>query len=350
MPKTASAPGSKVASPAVPTPIWRKQSPINSNGTAGQQLSKLTKTLVYRQLTLELTGAPTLTGANNTAALTQLGDEWGVLQNIQIQANGSDVFRNFTGDDLWWLNWFWYQMAPATTAAIGDGATANPAFDSTLIIPFWYPQSFHPFDTLLNSARFNDLQVLATFGSFTAVNSAATAWTTNPSVSLNTHEQVLPVDPEDQPKLNWVVKKLSNLPGGANNAYRVLLDAGVNYTRFLINIKNTAGTADAGSTVFATTPQACVSNVKVVGAGGRIYEDRSTTELIQECRLRKGMLQTVTRKSTSSNSGAWFEIDLCPDGRLKEAMPNPNDAYLEFNVGAACQINVFPSIIFPVGG
>lgn len=338
----------KVAAPAVPTPIWRKQNPLNSQGTKGQQVVKLTKTLVYRQLQLELTGAPTLTGANNTAANTALGDEWGVLTNLQIQANGSDVFRNFTGDDLFWLNWFWYRQSPATTATIGDGATANPAFDSTLIIPFWYPGAFHPFDTLLNSGRFNDLQILATFGDWTSINSAATAWTTNPSIAITTHEQLMPADPEDAPKLNWVVKKLSNIPGGANNAYRVLLDAGVNYTRFLVNIKKSDGTADAGSTTYNTTPQSLVTNIKVVGAGGRVYEDRNFLELQQECRLRKAMLQSITRRGQASNSGAWLEIDLCPDGRLKEAMPNPNDAYLEFNVAGNCQINVFPSIIFPI--
>jgi hypothetical protein len=304
---------------------------------------KLAKTLVYRQLTLELTGALTLTAANNTAANTAMGDEWACLTNFQIQANGSDVFRNFSGDDLYWLNWFWYQVPPRLTATLGDAATANPSFDSTLIVPFWYPGCFHPFDSLLNSGRFTDFQALATFGSFTSINSTATGWATNPTISLNSHEQLLPTDPNDQPKLNWVVKKLSNIPGGANGAYRVLLDAGVNYTRFLINIKNAAGTADAAA------PAASVGNIKVVGAGGRVYEDRSYNELLQETRIRKGMLQTVSRRGTSSNSDAWVEIDLCPDGRLKEAMPNPNDAYLEFNVLASCQINVFPSIIFPIG-
>lgn len=342
---------SKVSAAPVPTPIWRKQNPIVSQGQVGQQISKLNKTLVYRQMTLELTGAPTLTLGNNTQANTVMGDEWGCLTNFQIQANGSDVLRNFTGDDLWWMNAFWYKqpLGPQITATIGDGATANPAFDSTLIVPFWYPDSFHPFDTLVNAGRFTDFQALATFGSFTSINTAATAWTQSPQIALSSHEQLLPSDPDDTPKLNWVVKKLSNIPGGANSAYRVLLDAGVNYSRFLINIKNSAGTADAGSTASATLPTALVSNVKVVGAGGRIYEDRNLAELIQECRVRKGMPNLMPRRSTSSNYGAWFEIDLCPDGRLKEAMPNPNDAYLEFAVTANCQINVFPSILFPNG-
>lgn len=348
MPPAISA-AAKVSAPAIPTPIWRKQNPIASQGQAGQVPVKLNKTLVYRQLQLELTGALTCTAANNTAANTLLGDEWGALTNFQIQANGSDIFRNFSGDDLWWLNWFWYQNAPRLTSTLGDGATANPSFDSTLIVPFWYPDSFHPFDTILNAGRFNDLQALATFGSFTAVNSAATGWASNPTLSIVSHEQLLPADTNDQPKLNWVVKKQSNIPGGTNSAYRVLLDAGVNFSRFLINIKNAAGTADAGSTTFATAPSALVSNVKVVGAGGRVYVDRSYNEILQETRIRKQMLQTVPRRGQASNSDAWIEIDLCPDGRLKEAMPNPNDAYLEFNVVGNCQINVFPSILFPIG-
>lgn len=342
----------KVTAPPVPTPIWRKQNPIVSQGQKGQQISKLNRTLVYRQLQLELTGAPTVTAGNNTAANTLMGDEWGCLANLQLQANGSDVLRNFTGDDLYWMNAFWYKqpLGPHVTPTLGDAATANPAFDSTLLLPFWYPDAFHPFDTLVNAGLYTDFQLLATFTDWTGINSAATAWTSSPQIAISSHEQVLPADPNDQPKLNWVVKKLSNIPGGANSAYRVLLDAGVNYSRFLINIKNSAGTADAGSTASATLPTALVSNVKVVGAGGRIYEDRSVAELIQECRVRKMMPDTgIARRSTSSNFGAWFEIDLCPDGRLKEAMPNPNDAYLEFNVTANCQINVFPSILFPNG-
>lgn len=334
---------------SVPTPIWRKQNPLNSQGTAQQQNIKLTKGQVYRQLSLELTGAPTLTSGNNSAANTLLGDEWACVNNIQLQVNGSDVLRNFTGDDLWWMNAFWYKQPANVTAALGDAATANPAFDSTLLLPFWYPQSFHPFDTLVNSALYSDMTLFATFGLYTAINASATAWTANPQINVNSHEQILPADPADAPSLNWVVKKLSNIPGGANNSYRVLLDAGVSYSRFLINIKNAAGTADAGSTTFATTPQALVSNVKVVGTGGRVYEDRSYVELQQECRVRKGLPQAIVRRGQASNYGAWVEIDLCPDGRLGEAMPNPSDAYLEFNVLGNCQINVFPSIVFPRG-
>lgn len=349
---TPAAKAAKRSAPAVPTPIWRKQNPLNSQGQAAQQVIKITKGLVLRQATLELTGAITATGANNTAANTAMGDEWALLQNLQIQANGSDVFRNFTGDDLWWLNWFWYQAPPNVTATVGDGATANPSFDSVLLLPFWYPGAYHPFDTLLNTQRFNDLQVLATFGGPTAMNSAATGFTVNPSIAVGTHEQLLPQDPNDQPQLNWVTKKLSNIPGGANSAFRVLLDAGVNYSRFLINVKNSTGTADAGSTAFASTLASLVSNIKVVGTGGRVYEDRSTTELFQECRIRKGLFQNAAapaRRSTSSSQSAWLEIDLCPDGRLKEAMANPQDAYLEFLVLGNCQINVFPSILFPIG-
>src|SRR5690348_14421651 len=92
------------ANAPVPTPIYRKQNPVAyvSAGTAVPV--KLYRSLLYRFLALELTGAATTTIANNTAANTAIGDEWGCVTNIDISVNGSDHLRNFSGDDLWWLN------------------------------------------------------------------------------------------------------------------------------------------------------------------------------------------------------------------------------------------------------
>lgn len=343
MPATAPAPAKKASTP-VPTPIYRKQNPL----TVANPIVKLTKTLVYRQLQLELTGGLTLLPANNTQANTGIGDEWAALQNLIIQANGSDVMRNFAGDDLYWLNYFWYGRGPQTIATLGDGATANPTFDSVLTVPFWHPRAFHPFDTLVDSGRFNDFTIQAIFNPFTSVNSAATGYASGPQISIVSHEQILPTDPGDQPRLNWVVKKLQNTPPGANSSFRVPLDAGLNYRRFIINIKNAAATADAGSTTFATLPQNLVSNVKVVGAGGRVYADEPWQNLVSPQRVETNSDLNPVRRSSASNSLAWGLIDLCKDGRLTESMPNPADAYLEFNVLGTCQINVLLDQLFPI--
>lgn len=338
---TASAPASKKS---VPTPIYRKQAPL----TLAQAFVKLTRTLVYRQLQLELTGQLAVTAANNTQANLSVGDEWSTLQSILIQANGSDIVRSFTGDQLYWLNHLWYGRAPQTTATLGDGATLNPSFDSILTIPFWMPRSFHPFDTLLDSGRFNDLQIAATFAPATGVNSAATGYTVNPQVNIVSHEQLAPTDPNDQPQLNWVVKPISINMAGANSAARLPLDAGLSYRRFVINVKNSAGTADAGSTTFASTPQSLVSNVRVVGAGGRVYFDEPWLNLVQPPRVEMNADIAPVRRSSSSSHLAWGSIDLCKDGRLGEAMANPADAFIELNVGGACLVTVLVEQLFPI--
>lgn len=335
-------PATAARSAPVPTPIYRKQTPVVYPGSGNNQPVKLYKTLVYRELNVELVCSPTLTAANNTAANTGMGDEWAVLKQLQLTVNGSDQLRTFSGDDLWWLNYFWYGQPPKTTATLADGATANPAIDSTLIVPFWMPRAFHPFDSLVDSGRFNDVQLSATFGNYTDINSAATGWTTQPTLNLLSHEQVLPADPNDQPKINWVIKKLVNTPAGANGSYPVPLDSGVSYRGFIINIKTAAGTADV------TNPATFVSNVKVVGAGGRVYYDAPWQDLVSYQRSRMGLPQTVARRGASSNDQAWGYIDLCQDGRLTEALPNPADAHLEFNVLQSCQINVLVNQIFPI--
>lgn len=331
--------GTAAKNTSVPTPIYRKQIPVLYGGKGVAVPVKLFRTLLYRDIQLELTGQPTLTLGNNTQANTNMGDEWACVQQIQWTVNGSDQLLTLTGDDLFWMNYFWFGQAPHTTATLGDGATANPAFDSILTIPAWMPRAFHPFDTTVDGGRYNDMQLSITFGDYTSINATATGWTANPQISIISNEQVLPADPADQPKLNRVVKKLTNTPGGANGAYVIPLDAGVSYARFIINQKNAAGTADATGNI---------SNVQVVGAGGRVYADLPWQNLVQGARNRSGLPQTVARRSTSSNDQSWGFINLVQDGRLGECLPNPADARLVFNVSGNCQINVIMEQIFPL--
>lgn len=336
------------ASAPVPTPITRRQIPVTYQSATTVPV-KLNRTLAYRKLRLELTGQPTLTAANNTAANTGQGDEWAVCKLIQIAVNGSDQLRTFTGEQLWWLNWFWYGQSPRITATLADSATANPTFDSSLVIPFWKPRAFHPFDTALDSGRFNDMQLAVQWGAFTDVNSAASAWTANPVLNLLSEEQVLPQNPMDQPKLNWVSKSLVNIPAGANSSYIIPLDAGVSYDSFILNVKKADASADAGSVTYTSTPASLISSVKLVAAGGRVLWDGLWSDLVQTSRTEKSMPQTATRRSAQSSDQAWGMLDLCSDGRLTEAAFNPQDMHFEINVLGTCQITILPSQIFPLG-
>lgn len=328
--------------------VTRRQQPVTYTGSGQKQIVQLNKGLLYRALMLRLTGAATTTIANNTAALTSLGDEWGVIKKVEIIANGSDVLFSMSGNDLWWYNRLWYDTFPHVTPTIGDGATANPAFDSTLIIPFWSPRSSKKIDTALFSGEFSDFRLEITWGTFTDINSAATAFTTNPVVEVGSTEQEPSVLP---PVLRRIIKYVQQ-PAGANAAFRIPLDVGPMYRGFLINTTNTAGTTESA---------AQFSNVKLV-SGSTVYADISEPMLQQSGNLLYGIpfgiekttagiaYQTTPRISTSSSQAAWYNFDLVQDGYLTEAINTSSlsELYLEFNVTGACTINVLASQLIPL--
>ena len=109
-----------------------------SNGKWPESLSR---GMVYRELYLRLKGTVTVAAASNTAANVKRGDEWGVVKKIEISANNTDVLRSFSGNDLWWINRFFYGSNPKVSPSLLDTGVANPVFDSVLVMPFWMPNS-----------------------------------------------------------------------------------------------------------------------------------------------------------------------------------------------------------------
>jgi hypothetical protein len=314
-----------------------------------KQPIQLYKSLWYREITLRLQGQPTLTAANNTVANTAKGDEWGVVKKIEVIANSSDVVFSCSGDDLWWLARYNFGSNPRITPTLGDGATANPAFDSTLTIPFWAVRSAKPMDTILQSDGLQDFRLEITWGTFTDVNTAATAWTANPTIEVGSHES----EPTPMFSPAWIkrIVKSTQSVAGAQAAFRFPLDVGPAYRGFLINATTPAGVDTAG----------LFSNVKLI-SGSTVFYDQSESMLAQMGNLRNGLpfniekvittglaYATNPRISASSNLLAWYNLDLCPDGYLSEAISsrNVNELYLEFVTTAAATINVISTQLLP---
>lgn len=328
--------------------LTRRQQGMVYPGNNQKAIVQLHKSHLYREMMIRLTGAPTLLAANNTVANTKKGDEWGALKLIQIIANSSDVLFSMTGDQLWWFNRQQTGNNPKITAAIGDAATANVPFDSSLIIPFWSYRSAKPFDTALDSGMFTDFRIEATFGTFTDVNSAATAWTTNPAVEIGSHESE--AGGYEPPLFSRVIAS-SLAVSGATQAFRFPLDVGPAYQSFLINGTTTAGVDTAG----------LITNVKVV-SGSTIFHDISEPMLREWGTLRSDVpfniekattgiaTQTNPRISGENSPLAWYDLNLCTDGRMGEAIntANFNEFYLEFTTSAACTINVVSKQLLPI--
>lgn len=331
--------------------VTRRQQPVTYTGSGNKQIIQLNKSLLYRMIYLRLTGATTVIAGSNTAALTMLGDEWGVIKKVELIANGSDVLFSCSGNDLWWMNRYFFDSFPRVTPAIGDGATANPAFDSTLLIPFWSPRATKPFDSAFFSGEVTDFRLEITWGNYTDINSAATAWTTQPNVEVGSNESQLDANTPLPPVLRRLIKYVQQ-PAGANGAFRVPLDIGPMYRGFLINTTNTAGTSESHGQF---------TNVKLV-SGSTVYVDISESMLKQAQDMFYGLpfgiekttagiaYQTTPRISTSSDLLSWYCLDLVNDGYLTEAINTANlsELYLEFNVASACTINVLANQLIPL--
>jgi hypothetical protein len=327
--------------------VTRKQIPhSHPGGTANNvtTIQQLNKSLAFRELFLTLNCAPTLTGANNTVANTARGDEWGVVKRLRIIANSSDVLLDLTADQLWWLDRWYYGIRPAITVTLGDGATANPAISSTLVVPFWALRGGKPLDSVFDSGGTTDFRMEVTWGTFTDINTAATAWTTAPTLFVSSMENEL--TPDFYPSLVKRTVSQQLIAAGASTQFRFNLDVGPLYRGFLINATTNAAPPVDTAALF--------SNVRLI-SGSTIFFDLDEPTLQQAFTLRESVpfaIEKVTgtglafyptpRINTNSNERAWYNINLVTDGYLSECINTArfNEFFLEFNVTGACQLNV----------
>lgn len=303
--------------------------------------------MVYRELQLRLTGQPTLTAGNNTAANTLRGDEWGVVKLIAIIANNTEVIRSISGNALWWLNYFFYGARPLITQTLGDGATANPSFDSVLKLPFWLPQSIRPMDTALDARNLADLKIEITWGTFTDVNSAATAWTTAPKIEVHSTECFNLNGKFSMLRVYTIDKPIT----ASSAAFQIALPVGPMYRGFLLNFTDNATTngLDKGT---------ILNNLKVK-SGSTVFADVKAPVLFQEQLLRYGNQRdfggtTYTKDRISSNSDikGWYFYDHVTDGFLSESIDTLGFAEflleLDVTLVGTSNIQVFPLEITPI--
>lgn len=343
-------------------------------------IKPLRRGMILRELSLRLFGAITCTAANNLRTAMPVGDEWALIQRLDIVVNGSDNIRSFTGEQLWWLNRVMYGMNPSVTPQLGDAVsngagsgTANPAFDSVLKIPFWMPRSTKPFDTVLDTAQVSDIRIEVQWGTFTSINSNATAFTTTPQLQVQSLESFA-LEGQGPFLLSRIFPIIKNVVA-ANQREKIEIPVGTRYRGFLINCKSTDGLTD--NPFNPPTNTVGIQNIKLT-SGGTTFVD------IPEPMLREGAdlsacipfalpwgfirstganvttsnpafggitgaipgnsLQSPVRNSSKSDQNAWLWLDMCSDGYLSEAIDTRgwSELTMELDMAAAQQVTVFP--------
>lgn len=357
----------------------------------GKTVDRLPRDGVIRHLSLRLTGQLTLTAANNLRSNFLLGDEWNCIQRIDIIANNNTI-RSIPGAALWNINQFYYGTRPKMNTQFGDSlfngagtGTANPGFDSVLNIPFWMPRSVKPIQMALPAHLLNDLRIEITWGTFTSINSAATAFTTAPSLEITSYYST-PILGQFQMTRVYPIQQ--QVPA-ATLRQRINIPTGPMYRGFLIQCLDSTGVKEMSSnagpwenednqTVTSLANNQGVNNIKLV-SGDLNFMDQAESVAYQDSRLYLSVpfnqtygnargaavatgLQTniatsnqsfsnvPTRVSIQADERAWTFIDLVRDGYNTECIDTYGwtEFFLELDVRGVQLINVFPLEINPV--
>ena len=347
---------------------FRRQGSLTINGAAAfgsKLIQPLGRGYVYRELVLRLAGTITwAAAASNAAATMNRGDEWGLIDRVDVVVNGSDTIRTFTGFQLWMLNKVLYGGVGRASPQMGDGATAAPYFDSTLIIPFWQPRAFKPMDTALDSGKLADFRVEVTVSAANGVNSAASATNVNATLDIGSYES-FGIKAEYSECRMW---QIQNVVGGATTELQIPLPVTSLYRGMLVNFAaSAAGTAADIAPYSAVGAATGLTNLKLV-SGTNVFRDINARMLKDWDQQRQGwprqLIQNVAatapitggftnlRRNTNLNEDSWLWFDLAQDGYLAEGIDSVGFSELNLiaNVAAAGTVTVIPVAIWPRRG
>ena len=322
----------------------RKQGTISfsSNNKVSEGISR---GMVYRELYLHLTGTLDCVAASNTQAATKRGDEWALVKRIDVIANGTDVIKSISGTTLRILNSLMYGVPPRVSVELGNG-TADPGFNSVLVLPFWMPKAVQPMDTALDSRQLSSLNIEITWGDAQDLNALADGFVTNPTVKLSSLESFNVKGPFSQFRV-WEIEKEVT----ANNSrFQVQLPVGGIYRGVLIN------TTDDDNDV-ATVLQ----NFKLV-SGSTVFADVDGFPFREVEQMRSGFHRPFDGTKyldnfigDANNFEGWYMYDHVTLGLLSESIDTLgfSEFTLECDVvtgSGNTKLRVIPLEIVPVRG
>ena len=300
---------------------------------------------LLRELVLDLSMQPTLTAANNTAANAGRADEWTYIRRVELTADG-ETLRSLSGAELVWLNYFMLRTIAQRNAQLGDATTANPVLRSQLVLPLWNVGGLTPIDSQLDTSRYTSLRLDITTGPVTDVNSAATAWTTAPTIQVCAYQAVGITGPFSQ---SYALSREYAF-AGAVTQQRCSLDVGNGvYRGFLVNYRNAATEVDT----------ATMTELRLV-SGTTVIRDYDATVQRFLSRYRGEQFFPIGARGAdvpflaSSNSvrNAWNFIDLAPivaGGYLSEGFDARGVSNLDLQVSTsvAGRLTVLPLLFVP---
>jgi hypothetical protein len=293
---------------------YSANSPKQTNIPAGGMIN---------EIMCELSMAPTIAGASNTAALAMRGDEFGVIGSLQLKGEDALPIIDLPGSFIKWLHWYNYGAPLKVPSTFADGSTANPVISTCFILPMWSTGSAKPFDSSLdNTAEPNGLTLTCNWLDHTKVNSAASAFTTSPTLKVFTNESPASAHPFLRKRTFYAQQTFS-----ATGNQRLNLEPGNAYRRFFVNTRD--GSNNDAATRFSTV---------ALYVGGQLKQIATEALLLQAQNLRRGMRfgETIVKNTVELNTANYI-WEQAIDGYLTHTADTTRRQgnYLEFNITTA---------------
>lgn len=282
---------------------------FRANGTTTVILDR---TNFYRALLLRLACAPTVAAVDNTAANTGQGDEWALVDRIRLKV-GSTIMREVTGPELRRMNAFLHGITPRVNPLLADAATANPFIWSQLLLPIFPPFMVSPYQFSMNAPSFtNELTLEIKWNNFDAINSAATGFTTNPTLNVEVEWNNGPIESYISSQLLYIPSvPATTLVGG----YRLPTDEAIRG----VWMHNRTTTGLDSPFVFGTA--ATVDDLVKLRTASVPVQEVELAKIMDETRQLSIQTFTPRNDSESDNAHVWLDILNERPGFASEALP-----------------------------
>jgi hypothetical protein len=296
----------------------------------------------WEQAWLQVKSTPTLAGASSTPALSMLGDGLGILTKVELTAGSQEPLWSLSGHQLRKIAEHHRGCRLRRSVNLGDAATANPPLIDCVPLNFLADRVGSPYDSMLRTAGVKNLTLRLTYGTFTDINSAASAFTTNPTVDVYMVER----EPTAAFRPRWLKKVIANQKAitAASTQFRFDVDPGPNYRRFYITTRNAANTIDDASII--TNLKLVMDGYEYFNLPWRVISDAGDynadngPDHIDTATF--GLIRTNGEVSVNYIDAATAVVDILTDGDLANCLPSRNAGsfYFEAVTTAAGTMNV----------
>lgn len=305
--------------------VFRRRLGIKNFDSGQQSTLELPRNYALRHLDLLLEATATLAGTPSAGNPLDSCPA-GLIQRIEIVRDGSETIKAIDFETLHRLTQRRYRTRPvidSLPAGYANIADEPVKAHARLNFAMW-PGHVRPIDTMLDASRTATLHMIVTWG--TAADLMTPDYDGTPTVTavtLKTSTSEMRAIPPDWTFSDFKEHVLSKTVIAADTEFQFPNLANGNWYRGFTIVAKRNG-----------LPSDLIINEITLKSGSKVFSKLKADQMQMTNRLDTATElpvanDTVNRKYLEGVQTGYYYIDLCPDGRLNEALPSANLSSLE---------------------